>query len=284
MRLQPLLLLLLRRLRIPPPPRLSPCISNLALTRRANSTAPPKSTAPPPLSPVSAALRQTMRLLPHPVIILTAPAPPTSSSPTSTSTSTTSTSSNAPTSTSSTSASANSTPPPGVGITLSTLTCLSLSPHPLITFNIKTPSRTSAAMHSTHTFTAHILSPSPHSAHLANAFAQLGAGAAGKRDVWAEIDGGGRVRDERGVPVLGVQEGVLTRLVCETETVVTVADHEIWVGRVVRVEGVGAGGEVQEGVYGLMYANRRFRKVGGEVRAEFGRGEEEDGSVGGEIV
>lgn len=203
-----------------------------------------------------------MRLLPHPVVILTAP--------------------------------------PDRGITLSTLTCLSLHPYPLISFNVKTPSSCSAAMHREGWFVVHVLRSSPHAAHLANVFAQIGAPAGVKEGggMWSQVlecedvvgaeaaaagdksssgsdtDGDGDAVRGR---VIGRADGVVDRLWCEKVRVVQVEDHEIWVARVTEVERVaddGGDGGAGPGL-GLMYVDRRFHDVGGEVVPEHGRlGEE----------
>ncbi|KAA8908632.1 flavin reductase like domain-containing protein [Sphaerosporella brunnea] len=206
---------------LPPPPQ----------QRRSYSSSSP----PPPLSELSEALRKSMRLLPHPVAILTT-------------------------------SSAASTP--GVGITLSTLTCLSLSPDPLVSFNIKLPSSTSAHLHShpSRSFCLHLLSASPHAAFLAESFAQLNARRGEKVDPWTRLLGGVDVWEA--VPMLGGADGVVVRLRCRGEKVVTVADHEIWVGKVFGVE------ELVERSWGdarvaLGYADQRFRGVGSAIWPQF---------------
>ncbi|CCX30545.1 Similar to Uncharacterized protein C1071.11; acc. no. Q9UTQ4 [Pyronema omphalodes CBS 100304] len=181
-----------------------------------------------------------MRSLPHPVIILTTPPLPSSSDTT-----------------------GPAHDPTGHGITLSTLTCLSLAPYPLVSFNIKTPSRTSLSLHNSGRFCIHVMSSSPHSAHVANIFAQLAASHTTKQSPWEKLRGKTEVVD--GVPTMGREDGVLSRWSVVTEKYVDVQDHEVWVGRVVGVEELAG----EEGK-GLMYQNRRFRNVGEEVVPEFG--------------
>ncbi|KAI5810817.1 flavin reductase like domain-containing protein [Pyronema omphalodes] len=257
-----------------------------------SSTAAPVLTPPPqpqpqPLSQISQQLRTSMRSLPYPVIILTTPPIPSSSS-----------SSPATTPTP-------PTPTIGHGITLSSLSCLSLSPYPLITFNIKTPSRTSLSLHATGKFTIHILSATPHSAFVAGLFAQLDTAYAEKMSPWERLRGNVELRD--GVPVMGRGDAVVSRWDVVKERCVEVQDHEIWVGRVVGVEELGeettittttelselteltaaavgkdlattsttaAAGDgltkEKEPITGLMYQNRKFRQVGEEVIPAFG--------------
>lgn len=91
------------------------------------------------------------------------------------------------------------------------------------------------------------------------------------------------------MPLLGAADGILARLRCDTETVVQVADHELWVGRVLRVERLDGwrdgdvpegldGVEGREGPLGLMYADRRFREVGSVVEATLPAENMDDGS------
>jgi flavin reductase (DIM6/NTAB) family NADH-FMN oxidoreductase RutF len=170
-------------------------------------------------------------------------------------------------------------PSPGVGITLSTLTCLSLSPHPLITFNIKLPSATSTALHAhpSKAFCIHLLSATPHAAFLAESFAQLAAnGPNQKASPWRKLLGGAeKWAEEDGVPMLGAADAVVSRLRCRAEKVMLVEDHEIWVGKVVGVEDFA--GKRVEGRVGLGYADRVFRGVGTRIWPDFG----DVGEVGG---
>lgn len=182
------------------------------------------------------------------------------------------------------------------GMTLSTLTCLSLRPLPLVTFNVQTPSASSRAMHARGSFVIHLLRASPHAAYVARAFASshsntnasTGATAVpGTAAPWSLLRAPIERHPTTGVPLLGAEDGVLARLACTQHRVVQVQDHEVWVGRVVAIEdlaGGAAGGAEEEGEPGLMYQNRRFRRVGAELVAEFMRpgqevrvGEEEGG-------
>lgn len=174
------------------------------------------------------------------------------------------------------------------GMTLSTLTCLSLRPLPLITFNVQTPSASSRAMHARGSFVIHLLRASPHAAHVARAFAgshsntnaSTGATAPGTTTPgtaapWSLLRAPVERHPTTGVPLLGAEDGVLARLACTQHKVVQVQDHEVWVGRVVTIEdlagGAAGGPEEEEGEPGLMYQNRRFRRVGTELVAEFMR-------------
>ncbi|TGZ82392.1 hypothetical protein EX30DRAFT_394710 [Ascodesmis nigricans] len=258
------LLLLRRPIRLRPPHKslrlLLPCpytssaVSKPPLTPPATSPPPTASSqtsstavSPPSESPdaVSTALRHTMRILSHPVVILTAP--------------------------------------PDRGITLSSLTCLSLHPHPLVSFNIKKPSSCSEAMHDSGVFAVHIMKSTGHAAHLANIFAQVGMARGKKRRPWDEVldlesvatwGDPQRLQNEdsgKGWLVIGKGDGVDTRLWCGKEKVLEVGDHEIWVARVLEVEKVADLAEGEgAGMASLMYVDRRFHHVGEEVVPEHG--------------
>ena len=202
-------------------------------------------------------------------------------------------------------------------MTLSTLTCLSLHPLPLVTFNVQTPSASSRAMHDHGSFVIHLLRASPHAAHVARAFAgshtettittttttntTINTNAATNTAIntshskpWSLLRGPVELHPATGVPLLSAEDSVLARLACTPHTVVQVQDHEIWVGRVVAIEHLaggaadGADGADGAGEPGLMYQNRRFRRVGAELVAEFMRPgqevrvEEEEGGEGGQ--
>ena len=71
-----------------------------------------------------------------------------------------------------------------------------------------------------------------------------------------------QAEDWEGVKMLEMGEGMVARLRCRMEKVMGVQDHEVWVGRVEEVE---AGkGEA------LVYVDRMFKGVGGEVLPERG--------------
>lgn len=122
-----------------------------------------------------------------------------------------------------------------------------------------------------------MLASSPHAVFLANAFAQLNVQAdrcARKASPWQNLRAKVEFDEDSSVPLLGCGDGVVARWRCETVKVMPFLDHELWVGRVLRVEvwgedDVERGERAGTGLYGLMYADRAFRYVGDEVIAEF---------------
>lgn len=162
------------------------------------------------------------------------------------------------------------------GLTLSSFTSLSIpapgdtSHPPLVTFNIKTPSRTSEAMHARGQFVIHILQASRKAARIVGARGFAGYSLPKKeesrekklsreKELEDEIEEGKheveipaepapehrtgfeRVKEEiklsdTHIPLL--TEHVLARLHCSTYRVIPIADHEIWVAAVDKLEKV----------------------------------------------
>ena len=147
-------------------------------------------------------------------------------------------------------------------MTMSSFTSLSMSPAPLVSFNIATPSRTLDAISASGRFNIHIMAGDAKGAALADRFTR------GNLDdgLFDGVEGAGGVEEATGAeaeaPVLD-GEGVLFVLRCkllDDEPMrgrISVRDHVIVVGEVVQViPGQGA----KE--FGLAYADRRYRQLG----------------------
>lgn len=96
------------------------------------------------------------------------------------------------------------------------------------------------------------------------------------------------VGSNTGPPLLGRDDDVLFRLHCETFRTVQIEDHQLWVGKVQRVDVVGDAKDIEgvgaEEVFSLMYSDRHFRHVGRAlIPAETGGGREDPGSVDGDM-
>ncbi|KAH6841028.1 flavin reductase like domain-containing protein [Chaetomium sp. MPI-CAGE-AT-0009] len=222
----------------------------------------PSSNLTPTTPPLPEQFRSVMRLLTHPV--LTKPKPNTKPNPTPT----------------------QSPTPRGTprGMTMSSFTSLALSPTPVVSFNIATPSRTLDAVAASGRFNIHVLADDAGGARVADWF--TGGNAEGRGgferlaeggvvvDGWGGGDGGS---DNGGggkeAPVLE-GEGVLYVLRCRllddepTKGLVRVRDHVIVLGEVLEiVEGTGAQREREE-KFGLLYADRRYRQLGDCITPE----------------
>lgn len=92
-----------------------------------------------------------------------------------------------------------------------------------------------------------------------------------------------------GPPLLGREDDVLFRLHCGIFRTVQIEDHQLWVGKVQRVDVVGDTKDIEgvgaEEVFSLMYSDRHFRRVGRAlIPTETSGGRREDpGSVEGDM-
>ncbi|KAH6641392.1 flavin reductase like domain-containing protein [Chaetomium tenue] len=231
----------------------------------------------PASPPLPEQFRSVMRLLTHPVVVCTSTHPPP------------------PTPTPNPPNSPNPPPPPqGTprGMTMSSFTSLALAPTPVVSFNIATPSRTLDAVAASGRFNIHVLADDAAGARVADwftggnaegrgAFERLvgkkgeeGEGEGGMVVVGGGAGGGGSSGgSSEEAPVLK-GEGVLYVLRCRllddepTKGLVKVRDHVIVLGEVLEiVEGPGVQREREER-FGLLYADRRYRQLGGCITPE----------------
>ncbi|RPB23712.1 hypothetical protein L211DRAFT_748251, partial [Terfezia boudieri ATCC MYA-4762] len=117
-------------------------------------------------------------------------------------------------------------------ITLSSFTSLSLDPHPLITFNVKTPSACATAMHARNRFIVHAMLPTTRAADFAARFSlpyvpgqdwkyAVRPNSVEQPLAYIHLDN---------LPALW--EEVMFRLYCTPERTIPVQDHEIWVAKI----------------------------------------------------
>ncbi|EFY92007.1 putative oxidoreductase [Metarhizium acridum CQMa 102] len=150
-------------------------------------------------------------------------------------------------------------------MTMSSFTSLTLSPTPLVSFNIATPSRTLDAITSSKEFNIHVLASDESGAAVADHFTR------GNMDgVFDTMEGATYTVDKcqhgRSSAPLLKGEGVLRVLRCKllpdgaTGGLVRVRDHVIVLGEVVEMI---PGNKTKE--FGLAYADRRYRQVGGVI-------------------
>ncbi|KAG6308287.1 hypothetical protein E4U45_001632 [Claviceps purpurea] len=151
-------------------------------------------------------------------------------------------------------------------MTMSSFTSLTLSPVPLVSFNIATPSRTLEALMASREFNIHVLAGDASGAAVADHFTR------GNTDgVFDTIEGAtytlGEPRPGSAPLIRG--QGILRVLRCtllrdgNTDGLVRVGDHVIVVGKVDEMIPVT---KVKE--FGLAYADRKYRLVGGVVDGE----------------
>ncbi|GAO19293.1 hypothetical protein UVI_02008460 [Ustilaginoidea virens] len=149
-------------------------------------------------------------------------------------------------------------------MTMSSFTSLTLSPTPLVSFNIATPSRTLDAIAASREFNIHVLAGDASGAAVADHFARGNADGVFATMEGATYTAGGRGGRDAAPLIAG--EGILRVLRCTLlregamEGLVRVRDHVVVVGEVL---GMTAGAGANK--FGLAYADRRYRRVGGVI-------------------
>lgn len=165
-----------------------------------------------------------------------------------------------------------------VGLTMSSFAPLSLSPSPVITFNIAVPSRTERVIARTRHFMIHVLSGDVHGARLADVFRAGNAQPAntlralqssGSQVFWPQKTPG--LHEDHEQPFLrgaGVLYVLRCRLLDEPlKGLVPVRDHVVVLGEILEILGgeadaVDSGGAPR---FGLIYGDRHYRQLGSAV-------------------
>lgn len=150
-------------------------------------------------------------------------------------------------------------------MTMSSFTSLTLKPKPVITFNVATPSRTLDSIAASRAFNIHILSGDSDGAAVADHFTRGNVGG----DVFAGLENVVLQENTATTPPLLRGKGVVHVLQCRllddepARGFMRVRDHMIVVAEVVdMIPGV----ESKE--FGLAYADRKYRQVGGVISNE----------------
>jgi flavin reductase (DIM6/NTAB) family NADH-FMN oxidoreductase RutF len=163
------------------------------------------------------------------------------------------------------------TTPSFKGMTVSSFTTLTLTPSPIITFNIRRPSQTLTAISKSKQFLIHILSATESAARVADAFTKgNGIGSEVFRNpafsvLRRQSDGRGQWLD----PPLLAAEGIIQVLRCELleeKGLIEVGDHVLVLGKVRSIiepstEHMPQGLERR----GLCYLDRAYRQVGSVI-------------------
>jgi flavin reductase (DIM6/NTAB) family NADH-FMN oxidoreductase RutF len=157
------------------------------------------------------------------------------------------------------------TPPRFKGMTVSSFTTLTLTPMPIVTFNIRRPSQTLNAISESKQFLIHILSATESGARVADAFTR-GNG----RDVFR--NGAFEVLRKRGgnateslEPPLLAADGIIKVLRCrilEDQGLVDVGDHVLILGKVVSIIDPAPRKDAKVEERCLCYLDREYRQVG----------------------
>lgn len=166
------------------------------------------------------------------------------------------------------------------GMTMSSFTSLSLHPVPLITFNIALPSRTLEAIAQSREFNIHVLSGDGEGARVADWFRRGNASDRGVFEAGRMRDGCGceavqQGQEGRGAAPLLRGKGVLYGLKCKllddepNRGLVRARDHVVVLAEVREIT-EGRGEQPGQEVFGLAYADRRYRQLGATIVQEEG--------------
>ncbi|SMN17976.1 similar to Kazachstania africana KAFR_0K01600 hypothetical protein [Maudiozyma saulgeensis] len=147
------------------------------------------------------------------------------------------------------------------GLTVSSMTSLSVSPAPLLQFNVQTPSLSSKNLHSHDIFAVHQLKPELASIELVRRFSR-GIKHGGTKP-FVELDENKDFSIYRNAiydsdkSVLPILKNVERVLICKKIESFHIADHEVWVGEVIDciIEDDKITG-------GLLHSNGEFYKMG----------------------
>jgi flavin reductase (DIM6/NTAB) family NADH-FMN oxidoreductase RutF len=170
-------------------------------------------------------------------------------------------------------------------MTMSSFTSLALTPTPVVSFNIATPSRTFDAVEATRRFNVHILADDVSGARIADWLAKGNAG--GKKvfeglaeECECQVVEGTRADEPPVLKGAGVLYVLRCRVLDEpAQGLVKVRDHVIVLGEVMEILDSGVEGGESQGKrrhrheqFGLLYADRRYRQLGNCITPAKGHG------------
>lgn len=140
------------------------------------------------------------------------------------------------------------------GLTVSSLTSLSISPDPLISFNLQLPSRTSEVLKDSGIFAINVLPALKESVDLCRAFAgALGPNVNPFEKFSHHFD---YCEDEIIIPSVKFANSIIY---CKPIDLLKVQDHEIWVAKVYKVD------HRSDKESSVLYQNRAFHFLGNEI-------------------
>ncbi|RDL40768.1 uncharacterized protein BP5553_00747 [Venustampulla echinocandica] len=160
------------------------------------------------------------------------------------------------------------------GMALSSFTTLTLTPSPIITFNIRQPSRTLDALRESKHFLIHILEASKAGSKVAHGFAQGGGGVDGfkKSNI---IEEHVILKEMEGLVLPRLNgDGVMQALRCEVlrnddgecKGMIRVGDHMLVLAEVTEI--LGDDPMAENSWHGLCYADGRYRLIGDTIEVD----------------
>ena len=163
------------------------------------------------------------------------------------------------------------TPPNFKGMTVSSFTTLTLTPSPIVTFNVRKPSQTLTAISRSKQFLIHILSATESGANVADAFTK---GNGSGSDVFSNPAFSVLVKTTDGTvedldPPLLAAEGITKVLRCELleeKGLIEVGDHVLVLGKVLGIIEPSTDQNLDNiEKWGLCYLDRAYREVGSVI-------------------
>jgi flavin reductase (DIM6/NTAB) family NADH-FMN oxidoreductase RutF len=157
-------------------------------------------------------------------------------------------------------------------MTMSSFTSLALTPTPVVSFNIATPSRTFDAVKASRRFNVHVLADDASGAKVADRLTKGNAGGAKVFEGLADECQCEVVHGQDGEPPVLRGPGVLYIMRCKlldepSQGLIKVRDHFIVLGEVIEIldgrpEALGEKEKPRDKRFGLMYADRMYRQLG----------------------
>jgi flavin reductase (DIM6/NTAB) family NADH-FMN oxidoreductase RutF len=150
-------------------------------------------------------------------------------------------------------------------MTVSSFTTLTLTPMPIVTFNIRRPSQTLNAISQSKQFFIHILSATESGARVADAFTKGNAPDVFRNRAFEVLRRRGSSSTEGLDPPLLAADGIMKVLRCqvlEDRGLLEVGDHVLVLGEVISIIEPAPKGEAEVEERGLCYLDSEYRQVG----------------------
>lgn len=150
------------------------------------------------------------------------------------------------------------------GLTVSSMTSLSVSPAPLLQFNVQTPSLSSKNLHKHDLFAVHQLKPQPISVDLIKRFSK-GISRGGTKpfvglEETVDFDIYKNTIFDSDKTILPIMRDVERILICRKKECFPIADHEVWIGEV--IDCIVKNDKITGGV---LHSNGKFYKLGENI-------------------
>jgi flavin reductase (DIM6/NTAB) family NADH-FMN oxidoreductase RutF len=154
------------------------------------------------------------------------------------------------------------------GMTVSSFTTLTLTPMPIVTFNVRRPSQTLNAISESKQFLIHILSATESGVRVADAFTKGNGRDVFRNGAFEVLRRRGNNTTESLDPPLLAADGITKVLRCQVlgdQGLVEVGDHVLILGKVVSIIEPTPRKDANVEERGLCYLDREYRQVGAVI-------------------